>query len=344
MREIAGVSVLVREYDEAIAWFTDVLGFRVREDTALGAGRRWVVVAPGAGTGVVLARAVGAEQEAAVGRQGGGRVWLFLETGDFEGDYGAMRGRGVAFAEEPRHEAYGTVAVFSDLYGNRWDLVQRGQGLDATRLCEMVRTSYDHLAGKYAEEFRAELERKPFDREWLDRFAAAVPQGTVVDLGCGPAHVGAYLARKGLAVIGLDLSYRMLVEARGDNPAMKVACVDMRALAVASGSLGGAVAFYSLIHLLEDDIDGALAELGRALAPGAPLLIAMHGGGGHVRVDEMLGEPVPMYATLVSLGSLAERVERAGFTVQRAESRTPYPFEYPTPRLYVAARRSGSTR
>jgi len=126
MRELAAVSVLVRDYEEAIAWYTGVLGFQLREDTALGAGRRWVVVAPAdRGTALVLARAEGPEQLAAVGRQAGGRVWLFLATSDFAADHRAMRSRGVTFLEEPRHEAYGTVAVFVDLYGNRWDLVER---------------------------------------------------------------------------------------------------------------------------------------------------------------------------------------------------------------------------
>lgn len=341
MSELAAVSLLVRDYDEAIAYYTTRLGFALREDTPLGPGRRWVVVAPRTrGTALVLARADGPEEEAAVGRQGGGRVWLFLATDDFARDHRAMRARGVVFAEEPRHESYGTVAVFEDLYGNRWDLVQHATPMDARRLCALVQSGYDRLAPKYAEEFRAELERKPFDREWLDAFAARLPRGALVaDLGCGPAHVGAYLARHGLSVLGLDLSHRMLVEARSDNPGIGMICLDLRALPIAGGRLAGAVAFYSLIHLLEDGMDAAFAELARALAPGAPLLVAMHGGSGHIQVDQMLGEPVPMYATLVSLGDLAVRAERAGFTVLRAEARPPYPFEYPTPRLYLCAQR-----
>jgi catechol 2,3-dioxygenase-like lactoylglutathione lyase family enzyme len=123
---IAHVALLVRDYDEAIAWFTTALGFRLLHDEALSATKRWVLVGPAGGTGtsLLLARAATPEQVAAVGRQGGGRVFLFLHTDDFRRDYEGFRSRGVPFVEGPREEEYGTVAVFEDLYGNRWDLVQ----------------------------------------------------------------------------------------------------------------------------------------------------------------------------------------------------------------------------
>lgn len=124
-QRIIHVALLVREYDEAIAFFTQALGFDLVEDTDQGGGKRWVLVrAPGAETSLLLARAATPEQLASVGNQSGGRVFLFLHTDDFARDYERMRARGVRFAEEPRHEAYGTVAVFLDLYGNRWDLLQ----------------------------------------------------------------------------------------------------------------------------------------------------------------------------------------------------------------------------
>ena len=125
-RTIAQVALLVRDYDEAIAWFTERLGFERIEDTPLEGGKRWVVVAPpGArGTALVLARAATPEQESRIGNQTGGRVFLFLRTDDFWRDYRELRSRGVRFVEEPRQEAYGTVAVFEDLHGNKWDLVQ----------------------------------------------------------------------------------------------------------------------------------------------------------------------------------------------------------------------------
>jgi catechol 2,3-dioxygenase-like lactoylglutathione lyase family enzyme len=123
---IARVALLVRDYDEAIAFYTGCLRFDLIEDTDLGGGKRWVVVAPpgGAGTALLLARAATSKQAVRIGDQAGGRVFLFLHTNDFWRDYREMGSRGVRFTEEPRREAYGTVAVFEDLYGNRWDLVQ----------------------------------------------------------------------------------------------------------------------------------------------------------------------------------------------------------------------------
>lgn len=123
---LGALSLLVAEYDAAIDWFTRVLGFDLLEDTDLGGGKRWVKVAPsGGGTALLLARAATPEQAAMIGRQGGGRVWLFLETDDFDADHAAMTARGVRFAEAPRREAYGAVAVFEDVMGNRWDLIER---------------------------------------------------------------------------------------------------------------------------------------------------------------------------------------------------------------------------
>ncbi|WP_067965404.1 VOC family protein [Nocardiopsis trehalosi] len=120
------VALLVRDYDEAIDFYVGRLGFDLREDTDLGGGRRWVVVAPpGAGdAAVLLARAATPGQGERVGDQTGGRVGLFLHTDDFARDHARMAAAGVEFEEEPRRESYGTVAVFRDLYGNRWDLIE----------------------------------------------------------------------------------------------------------------------------------------------------------------------------------------------------------------------------
>jgi catechol 2,3-dioxygenase-like lactoylglutathione lyase family enzyme len=125
-RRLGAISVLVRDYDEAIAWYRRCLGFELVADLPLGDGKRWVIVAPdaGAATQLLLAQAVGASQEARVGDQTGGRVFLFLHTDDFARDHERMLGEGVRFLEQPRHESYGSVAVFEDLYGNRWDLLQ----------------------------------------------------------------------------------------------------------------------------------------------------------------------------------------------------------------------------
>jgi catechol 2,3-dioxygenase-like lactoylglutathione lyase family enzyme len=124
---ISQLSLVVRDYDEAIRFFTESLGFMLVEDSPLGNGKRWVRVAPPgeSGAALLLARAATPEQERAIGNQSGGRVFLFLETPDFHGDYERMRAKGVRFAEEPRDEGYGTVVVFLDLYGNKWDLIGR---------------------------------------------------------------------------------------------------------------------------------------------------------------------------------------------------------------------------
>lgn len=126
MPHIGLVAVLVHDYDEAIAFYTDALGFELREDTDQGAGRRWVVVAPPGSTetAILLAKADKPAQRDRVGDQTGGRVGLLLNTDDFARDHARMLAAGVEFEEEPRHEPYGSVAVFSDLYGNRWDLIQ----------------------------------------------------------------------------------------------------------------------------------------------------------------------------------------------------------------------------
>ncbi len=119
-------ALLVRDYDEAIAFYVGKLGFDVRLDNRLSPDKRWIVLAPaGGGAGcILLAKAENAGQAQAVGDQSGGRVFLFLDTDDFKRDYETYRARGVRLVEEPRVEDYGTVAVFEDLYGNRWDLIQ----------------------------------------------------------------------------------------------------------------------------------------------------------------------------------------------------------------------------
>jgi catechol 2,3-dioxygenase-like lactoylglutathione lyase family enzyme len=126
-RHIANITLVVRDYDEAIAYYTGALGFSLVEDTPLGSGKRFVRVAPSNDSGpcLLLARAASVDQETRIGNQTGGRVFLFLHTDNFQRDYERMQAHGVRFIEQPRNEAYGTVVVFEDLYGNRWDLVQR---------------------------------------------------------------------------------------------------------------------------------------------------------------------------------------------------------------------------
>lgn len=127
---VSALTLVVHDYDEAIGWFRDRLDFVLLEDTDLGGDKRWVLMAAGSQAGamrLLLARAVTETQIKAIGNQAGGRVFLFMETDDFAADHARFKARGVAFAEEPRTEPYGRVAVFRDLCGNRWDLVERQQ-------------------------------------------------------------------------------------------------------------------------------------------------------------------------------------------------------------------------
>jgi catechol 2,3-dioxygenase-like lactoylglutathione lyase family enzyme len=125
-QRIAALALLVPDYDEALAYYTDILGFTCVQDTDMGGGKRFIVVAPpgDCGAGLVLARAATPEQTACIGNQAGGRVFLFLHTDDFHRDHARLRARGLEFREAPREEPYGTVAVFRDRYGNLWDLIQ----------------------------------------------------------------------------------------------------------------------------------------------------------------------------------------------------------------------------
>lgn len=126
---ISTVALVVRDYDEALRYFTEVFRFKLVEDRYVSPEKRWLVVAPGGSSGanLLLAKASSPDQLEHVGSQTGGRVFLFLETDDFRETYAHMKSHGVVFTEEPRDEAYGTVVVFLDLYGNKWDLIGPAQ-------------------------------------------------------------------------------------------------------------------------------------------------------------------------------------------------------------------------
>ena len=126
MQNISAVTLLVPDYDEAIAFYVGKLGFRLVENTVLSATKRWVVVAPpgGSETGLLLAQADSQDQKEAIGNQTGGRVFLILNTDDFDRDYARFKQAGIEFIEEPRMEAYGKVVVFQDAFGNKWDLIE----------------------------------------------------------------------------------------------------------------------------------------------------------------------------------------------------------------------------
>ena len=126
MQKLAGISLVVRDYDEAIEFYTQVLNFVLLEDTKLDRDKRWVVIKPKGegGCNIILAQATNEHERAAVGHQAGGRVWLFLQTDDFDRDYQTYQKNGLTFLETPREEPYGKVVVFQDIYGNKWDLIQ----------------------------------------------------------------------------------------------------------------------------------------------------------------------------------------------------------------------------
>ena len=199
--------------------------------------------------------------------------------------------------------------------------------------------TYDVAAEHYAATFAGELAGKPFDRDLLDRYAAALAgRGAVWDVGCGAAgHLTRYLANRGVAVSGADISPASVAVAQRCQPGLTFRVADMCDLPADDGSLAGIVAFYSMIHLPRPRIPVALAEFRRVLTPGGALLAAMHGGTGEIGSDAAFGFPVQVRATLVSPDEIAGMAEAAGFAIRERHERAPYPGEYPSPRLYLWA-------
>ena len=199
--------------------------------------------------------------------------------------------------------------------------------------------TYDVAAEYYAATFAAELDGKPADRDLLDRYAAALAgRGEVWDVGCGAAgHLTRYLADRGVAASGADISPGSVAVARRCQPGLTFRVADMCDLPAGDGSLAGIVAFYSMIHLPRPRIPVALAEFRRVLMPGGALVAAMHGGTGEIGSDAAFGLPVQVRATLVSPDEIAGMAESAGFTIREQDERAPYPGEYPSQRLYLWA-------
>jgi SAM-dependent methyltransferase len=216
---------------------------------------------------------------------------------------------------------------------------------------EHVRAGYDAVAAAYTERVHDELRNKPLDRGLLTAFAEQIVAefgagAAVCDMGCGPGHVGAFLAGLGLDVAGIDLSPSMIERARALHPDMTFEVGTMTRLATPDGCFRGIAAFYSIIHLVSDaEVMAALGEFHRVLAMSGLLLVAVHlgdGGDSTVHADDMLGVPVDMDFRFFAIDHLVSLVEAAGFRVEARTVRAAYPdAEVQTTRGYLLARRVG---
>lgn len=203
--------------------------------------------------------------------------------------------------------------------------------------------SYNRVAESYAEQFFHELDRKPVDRDILDRYAKALQgRGKVCDLGCGVGHIARYLHTLGIEMVGLDIFPHMIEIARRLNPEILFQRGDILRLELPDSSLAGIVAFYSLIHIARPVIPLVLRELRRTLIPDGRLLIAVHGGDGDLHVEEFLGQRVSISATLFQPSEMKEYLEETGFNINGMHTRKSYEFELQTQRLYFSAT-SGKT-
>ena len=200
---------------------------------------------------------------------------------------------------------------------------------------------YDLVAAEYARRIYGELEAKPFDRTFLDRFAKSIPAGEVLDLGCGPGHVGKYLRERGIPGCGLDISPEMVRLARELNPAIEFRQGDMRELPFPEGFFAGVVAFYSIIHLEPAELKPVFGELRRVLRPSGLLALAFHTGNEVRHVDELWGIKTSLDFVFLEPTQVAGALRAAGFEVIESSTRTPYepPVEAQTHRCYMVARR-----
>jgi len=202
-----------------------------------------------------------------------------------------------------------------------------------------VRESYDTIAAEYARRIYPELKDKPFDRDCLDRFAERVRAiGPVCDLGCGPGHVARYLRDRGVDVFGLDISPAMVREASRLNPDIQFVEGNMESLNMKSETLGGIVSFYSIIHLNRKALFKPMAEMWRVLRPNGFALVAFHQGSGTIHSAELWGHTVSLDATFFTSLEIIGNLDRAGFQIETAAERDPYPeVEYQSRRGYILA-------
>jgi len=205
-----------------------------------------------------------------------------------------------------------------------------------------IQKSYDTVAREYADEIYGELASKPFDRTILDRFASQVlGRGKVCDLGCGPAQIARYLRDRGVSVFGVDLSAGMLAQAQRLNPDLHFVQSSMVALGLASESVGGMAAFYSIIHIPRNQVVSVLAEIYRVLRPGGLFLVTFHLGSEDSHHEELLGHRVSLDLALFTTNEMCGYLKTAGFVVGEALERDPYApeVEYQSRRGYTLASR-----
>jgi SAM-dependent methyltransferase len=206
---------------------------------------------------------------------------------------------------------------------------------------EDTRATYDTVARRYADEIATELDNKPFDREFLDRFAERVAgQGHVVELGAGPGHVAAYLAARGVDISALDLSSAMVDEAKRLFPGLQAVVGDMLDLPYANGSLAGVVSFYSIIHFSDEQLARAFAEMTRVLRTGGYVALAFHIGDEAIHREQWWDMPVVLDSRFLPVDLVTRLLEKSGLEVISVEQRESYApeVEYQSRRAYIVAR------
>lgn len=211
---------------------------------------------------------------------------------------------------------------------------------------ESIRESYDRLADAYARRYVSELESKALDQELLNRFVAKVRgRGDVCDMGCGPGHIARYVRDRGTSVFGLDLSPRMVEQARKLNPHISFQVGDMMALDLQDEALAGIIAFYAIVNIPLDSLRTVFQEMARVLQPGGLLLLSFHIGDEILRPEELLDQPISMDFFFFRPIDIRNRLEAADFVIEDVVERGPYApdVEYQSRRAYIFARKRLST-
>jgi SAM-dependent methyltransferase len=211
-------------------------------------------------------------------------------------------------------------------------------------LIRVIRENYDRLAGEYADHLSKELEGKPLDRELLDRLVRKTSgRGDVCDMGCGPGQVARYLHEAGAAVFGIDISPRMIDEARKRNPEIRFQQGDMMALDLEDNQLAGIAAFYAVVNFPRQSLPPIFVQMHRVLQPGGVLLLAFHVGDEVIRPEELWGHRVTMDWFFFRSAEIAGLLEGAGFQIEEVIERDPYgpEVEHQSRRAYIFATKPG---